>query len=173
MATVAKFGIGGIFMHRKTKRAFLVSLAVALCLSTVSYASPATDSVSANKPVTKQSISETKQITGLVIDARGLGLQRAMSPNIIDTNGRVLNAFPPFDVNWVTKNGAVEYYTDATYAEVANGHSRAGKDFIMIKAVSVRDFGRNVVISADDANKLLDTKGVIYNSKKCNVVFLQ
>jgi hypothetical protein len=158
MNAVAKYGIGGFIMHRKTKLAFLFSLALVLCLSSIVYASPA---------------SATNQITGLVIDARGLGLERAMSPNIIDTNGRVLNAFPPFDVNWVTKNGAVEYYTDATYAEVANGHSRAGKDFIMIKAVSVRDFGRNVVISADDANKLLDTKGVIYNSKKCNVVFLQ
>jgi hypothetical protein len=160
-------------MYRKTKRAFLVSLAVALCLSTVSYASPATDSASANKPATQQSISETKQITGLVIDARGLGLQRAMSPNIIDTNGRVLNAFPPFDVDWITKNGAVEYYTDATYAEVVSGKSRAGKNYIMLEAVSVRDFGRNVVISADDANKLLGTKGIIYNTKKCNVVFLQ
>lgn len=93
--------------------------------------------------------------TGLVIDARGLGrhhLQRAMSPSIVNTDGNVIygNVIP--STNFVTKNGMVDYAEDEddidlTYA----GLSRAGNHPLYIKAVKLKHFNENIVISNEDA----------------------
>lgn len=115
--------------------------------------------------------------TGLIIDARGLGgqhLQRAMSPLIIDTDGNVIygNVIPSAD--FVVKNGMVDYAEteddiDLTYA----GLSRAGNHPLYIKAVKLKHFNENVVISKEDAELVQAADHEIGFSNKTSVVFIQ
>lgn len=93
--------------------------------------------------------------TGVVIDARGLGLERVMSPLVSDDKGRKIYGHQFLDADFIVKNGMVDYITPDAINEVNSGRSRAGSNPLIIKAIAVQDFNANVVISEDDANKIL------------------
>jgi hypothetical protein len=116
-------------------------------------------------------IEQGKHITGIVIDAHGMGLETAMSPTIYDNNGQVVNNIIPDDLSWISKNGIVDYY-DSIY-EILDGKSRAGGHYILIKAVGIRDFKANPVISADDAKKLRGLPEFNEILKRATIVFIK
>jgi hypothetical protein len=116
-------------------------------------------------------IEQGKRVTGIVIDAHGMGLETAMSPTIYDKNGQTVNNIIPDDLSWISKNGIVDYY-DSIY-EVLDGKSRAGGNYILIKAIEVRDFKANPVISVDDAKKLRNLPEFNDIMKKANIVFIK
>ncbi|HEX6971650.1 MAG TPA: hypothetical protein VF234_05485, partial [Limnochordia bacterium] len=59
--------------------------------------------------------------TGLVVDARGLGVERAMSPRIYDEEGSLLYAGTGARPGEIVTHGVVAYATDI---QTAAGHSR-------------------------------------------------
>lgn len=115
--------------------------------------------------------------TGLFIDARGLDgqhLQRGMSPLIVDTDGNIIygNVIP--SAEFVAKNGMVDYAEteddiDLTYA----GLSRAGNHPLYIKALNLKHFNENIVISIEDAALVMDADHKTGFLNKTSVVFAQ
>lgn len=94
--------------------------------------------------------------TGVVVDARGLGLERVMSPRIYDETGRIIYGNMYIDPDMVVRRGMVDYVlvTESPDA-VASGRSRAGSSPIAVKAIELKDFNANVVISKADADMIL------------------
>lgn len=113
-----------------------------------------------------------KGYTGVVIDATGIEVDRCMSPVIVDTTGRIVYGDKYLDTGFVTKYGMVSYIHDQEMLDKLNaGTSRAGANPLVIKAVGAKDFNRNMVISEDDANKILMANQQNDFLRKTSVVF--
>jgi len=108
------------------------------------------------KPIQTES-SSTKQnqiITGIIIDAVGLGLRTALAPKILNESGAVV--YGGHLVNEDKQGDIVAYDTSPIDAGKLQ---RVGDSPITIKAVKVRDM-TNVVISDADAEKLSKLGGL-------------
>lgn len=98
--------------------------------------------------------------TGLIIDARGLGLQRGMSPKIVDERGNVLYAGEGADRGVIMGLGLVSYMSDPN--EALKHHRLAVHERfpytvpLIVPAVDVVDdpFRVSVVISVADAARI-------------------
>jgi len=88
--------------------------------------------------------------TGVVVDARGLGLERVMSPRIYDDSGRIIYGNMYIDPDMVVRKGMVDYA-----ASDSTDVSRAGANPITVKAIGLKDFNANVIISKADADMIL------------------
>lgn len=107
----------------------------------------------------KKEVKQVKRAgyTGVVVDARGLGLESTFSPAIYDVSGRVVYGIANVDKNLVISKGMVDY-TDVL--EEATFGSRAGDNPLVVKAVEVKG-GKNsinkvnVVLSVEDADRIL------------------
>ena len=93
--------------------------------------------------------------TGVVVDARGLGLERVMSPRIYDETGRIIYGNMYIDPDMVVHKGMVDYTASSEFEAIKIGHSRAGTNPILVKAIGLKDFNANVVISKVDADMIL------------------
>lgn len=112
--------------------------------------------------------------TGVIIDARGLGLDRVMSPRIYDEAGRVVYGNSYLDPDIVVRKGMVDYAATPEQVEDATtGHSRTGAYPLIIKAIGLKDFNSNVVISQHDADMLLAANAASGFLLKTAVVFEQ
>lgn len=104
-------------------------------------------------------LSRYKRVyTGLVVDARGLGIERGMSPRIEDTEGNLLYSGMGADFEWVIRRGIVSYMKDLHEALV---HSRLAAHELypyrlpmIVRAVGRVDDGFNasVIVRAHDAD---------------------
>lgn len=119
---------------------------------------------------------QTVAYTGVVIDAAGMGLEGTFSPVIYDTNGRIVYGAQNIDYAAAINNGMVGYARELTAA--TGGSSRAGTSPLVIKAVEVRG-GKNstnpvnVVVSVEDADKILYANAKSGFLSKCAVVFVR
>lgn len=110
--------------------------------------------------------------TGVIVDAKGLQLEPTFSPVIYDTEGRIVYGLQKLDYNFVISHGVVEYSTNLA------DNTRAGKKPLIVKAIAVRG-GKNsvnyvnVVVTKEDANKIIlaDKKNGLF--KNCAVVFVK
>ena len=84
--------------------------------------------------------------TGLVVDARGLGLRPAMSPVILTDEGVPIYGHRDLDYDLVTTKGMAGYTIDPTKAV------RAGAHPLVVKAVAVT--GNRPVITKADAEQV-------------------
>jgi hypothetical protein len=121
------------------------------------------------KPSYIGSAEDLAVYTGAVIDASGLGLEAAFSPLIVDENGRKIYGYENIDADYAVENGMAGY---ANSMDETTGNSRIGENPLKIKAVRVDD-RCNVVISADDADKLLAMNQQYGFLDKCAVVFVK
>lgn len=116
-----------------------------------------------------QSSVTSGTVTGLAIDCRGLSLERAMAPAIYDENGRIIYSSRFISDDALINNGMCDYDS----VDAMNLPSfRAGNQPLMIKPVKLRDFNRNIVVSASDGDMILSANkqfGILKNTK---VVFL-
>lgn len=109
--------------------------------------------------------------TGLIVDARGLGLERSMSPRIRFEDGSVLwagaNASPDFAI----EHGIVAYTRSVREAERLE---RAGDNPLVIEAVArhADNFRSDPVLSAEDGKYLLEASRRDGFLKKFNVIFV-
>lgn len=98
--------------------------------------------------------------TGLIIDARGLGMRRGMSPKIVDEGGNVLYAGAEADRSVIMGLGLVSYMSDPD--EVLKHHRLAVHERfpytvpLMVSAVDLVDdpFHASAVISVADAARI-------------------
>jgi hypothetical protein len=94
--------------------------------------------------------------TGIIVDARGLGLEPTFSPAIYDQTGRAIYGTKFIDPDFAVKNGMVDYAINQELVDAAeSGHSRAGSSPIIVKAIALQGNNHSVVISTEDADKIL------------------
>lgn len=102
--------------------------------------------------------------TGLVIDCAGQEISTAILPKIKSVSGKEVYAFQFLDRNIVVGRGMVNYSD-------GSNNSRAGSNPLTIPAMFVEDC--DVVVSDDDAEKILAANSKSNFLKNCAVVFLK
>ncbi|MCS7254645.1 MAG: hypothetical protein RMK18_11340 [Armatimonadota bacterium] len=120
------------------------------------------------EPVAKE--PQTKGYTGLIVDARGLKVERSMSPKVYDERGRVVYGSQMVPVHFAIEKGIVYYYTAL---EGALKDPRAGPKPLIVKAIGVRGSARqDVIVSVADGETILRENEVGHFLKRCNVIFV-
>ncbi len=104
--------------------------------------------------------------TGVIVDCRGLGLQRVMSPVIQNETGEIIYGDKDLDFDKITEIGMAEYATEI------ESTSRAGSHPLIVRAIKLNNFNSNPVLSNADAQKILITNEISGYLKNLNVVFL-
>ena len=95
--------------------------------------------------------------SGVIVDARNLGFTLNLLPKIYDTGGRLIYDYRDADSDSVSLRGLVEYARNvANISGVNRTPSRAGVKPIMVKALKVADNGCNIIISTEDADKIIE-----------------
>ena len=118
------------------------------------------------KSVTEYAALAKGDYTGLIVDCRGLGLQPVMSPVILNTNGTKIFGHKNLDVDKIVAQGMVDYVTDPQQV------ARAGDNPLVVKAVELKDFNANPVLSLADSNRVLIENHATKFLKDLKVVFL-
>ncbi len=108
--------------------------------------------------------------TGMVIDARGLQARPAMSPKILDENGKEVYGSMNVDREYAVQQGMSGYARDLTAAQ---SNPRVTNNPVSIKGIKTEGPGRaDIVIGNADAEKI---RGVMENLaflKKCRVMIV-
>jgi hypothetical protein len=108
--------------------------------------------------------------SGLVVDARGIGVKPAMAPKILSEGGQEIYGFSVVDRNWVVQQGMVGYSKDLTAAQ---SHDRVTNRPLTVKAVAASGANKtDVVISTADAQLLLGSGANLGFLEKARVVFV-
>ena len=113
--------------------------------------------------------------TGLIVDARGLGLQRGMSPRVYSQSGQLVYAGVAASFEFLQEAGIVSYGQELSPELLKRIQP---KDTIKISPLVVRALevtgspGTGVVISDDDAQAILDAMDVYDFLAEYAVVFL-
>ena len=105
--------------------------------------------------------------TGLIIDCRGKNLPKAIAPAIKSADGTTIYAYKNIGYQAAVSRGMISYSTS-----VDSGVERAGASPLTIKAVSISD-GCDVVVSAQDADKILAANKSTNFLNNCAVVFVR
>jgi hypothetical protein len=112
----------------------------------------------------------TSAITGLIIDARGLGIRPAMSPRILDQNGGVVYGPGNYTREYSIQNGVAGYAKGLDKAQVDD---RVKGNPLVIKGVATSGANKaDVVIGNSDVMKIQSantTGGVL---RDCRVLFV-
>ena len=106
--------------------------------------------------------------TGLIVNCKGLGLKSAMSPVIKNADGEPIYGHKNINPDFVVAYGMVSYADDINGKDTA----RAGNNPLVVMAVSLADHNSNPVISAKDADRVLDENQSTGFLDKCLVVLL-
>lgn len=115
--------------------------------------------------------------TGIIIDARGMNLDRCRVPKILDDSGRLIYDGTTYnlDDNVVNNIGVVGYISRPEDVRAAlAGNSRAGNAPLTgIRATSLRNHNFDVVISTADADKILAANAQSGFLSRCAIVILK
>ncbi len=115
-------------------------------------------------------IDPSRIYTGLVIDARGTGLQPAMSPKVLDESGRELYGSAYVEAEFVKRHGMAGYVKDP---EQASTNDRVEGSPLMIKAVSASGVNQtDVVVRDQDANSIRKLAKSLNFLKEARVVMV-
>ncbi|HEY9897541.1 MAG TPA: hypothetical protein V6D00_00035 [Pantanalinema sp.] len=90
------------------------------------------------------------EVTGVVLDARGLNYEPRMSPRFFDDSAHDLLEGIPFDPDKVLNDGLARW---ARAYDPAQPNARTGKNPLVIKPMRI-EVGDRLVISGADAAKL-------------------
>lgn len=108
--------------------------------------------------------------TGLIIDARGLNIQPAMSPRILDETGKEVYGTMNIDPDVVEESGVVGYMGTI---RASSGIARVGSRPLIIRATGSPDaFRQYVTISSADAQRVLSENASARFLEKCAVVLV-
>jgi hypothetical protein len=109
-------------------------------------------------------------ITGLIIDARGLGLKPSMSPQVVTDNGAVLYGPGNYPRDWAVAHGVVGYHKDPA---AAAADARVVGNPVTIKGRSTSGgLGTDVVIALADAQRVAGLDGFDEALSDCRVMFI-
>ena len=116
------------------------------------------------------SISNNTVYTGLIIDARGLGLRPALAPQVFDEKGEIVYGQRQVDREWLLKFGMASYSRDLADARA---NDRVGDNPMVVSAKEVSGANRtDVVIDDQAAETLLGVSENLTFLQDCRVIFL-
>jgi hypothetical protein len=108
--------------------------------------------------------------TGLVIDARTLGARPAMSPKVVDENGKEVYGSMNVDRQYAIQQGMTGYARDLTAAQ---SNPRVTNNPVSVKGVKADGPGKcDIVISNADAAKIRASGENLSFLKKCRVMIV-
>jgi hypothetical protein len=109
-------------------------------------------------------------VTGIIIDATGLGLRPAMSPRILNQDGSVLYGPGQYSRDYAASNGVVGY---AKSLDQAKGDSRVQGNPLVLRASSASGSSSvDVIISNTDSGALSTADASAGLLKNCRVMFV-
>ena len=108
--------------------------------------------------------------TGLIVDARGLGIRPAMAPKILNEEGKEVYGSAWINRDWAVKEGMVGYLKDPAAAQT---NPRVTDKPLLVKAVKASGDSRvDMVISNADAVTLQSASQNLSMLEKCRVIVL-
>ncbi|MBI4633176.1 MAG: LPP20 family lipoprotein [Deltaproteobacteria bacterium] len=108
--------------------------------------------------------------TGLVVDARGLQARPAMSPKILDENGKEVYGSMNVDREYAVQQGMSGYARDLTAAQ---SNSRVTNNPVTVKGLKADGQGRSdIVISNAAATAIKSAADNLTFMKKCRVMIV-
>jgi len=108
--------------------------------------------------------------TGLIVDARGFGIQTAMSPVVYDSKNKEVYGGRFADADFVEEVGIVGYMGSI---KAATGTSRVGKTPLVLRATGSPDqFHRCLSVSDEDAARIRAADKAAGFLKKCAVTIV-
>jgi len=108
--------------------------------------------------------------TGLIVNTKGLGLHPAMSPKILDEDGREVYGSAYVSREFAIRQGIVGYVKDV---ESARQNERVTSNPIIVKGTKTEGSGNsNVIISNADAGMLRDSSKNLSFLAQCRVLFV-
>ena len=109
-------------------------------------------------------------VTGLIIDARGLGVKPSMSPRILADDGSVLYGPGKYTRDFAITQGVVGYHKDI---EAAKNDTRVAGNPLTIKGVRTSGtLATDVIISMSDAQQAAGYDGFARAIDNCLVMFI-
>jgi len=108
--------------------------------------------------------------TGLIVDAKGLGLRPAMAPKILDENGNEIYGSRYVSREWAVKIGMVGYEKDVNRART---NDRVTNNPLIVRATKVDGPNQaDLVVSAMDASRIQAAAANMNFLDKCKVMFI-
>lgn len=108
--------------------------------------------------------------TGLIVDARGLGVRPAMAPKILNEDGKEVYGSAWINRDYAVREGMVGYMKDPAAAQT---NPRVADKPLMVKALKVSGDGRvDTVISNADSAMLQSASQNLSMLEKCRVIIL-
>jgi len=125
-------------------------------------------------PPEKPSVALPKEekvvYTGLVVDARGLGIRPAMAPKVVDENGQEVYGSAFVSREFAVQQGMSGYARDLTAAQ---SNTRVTNSPFTAKGLRAEGSGRSdVVVSNADASRLRSASEHLSFLKKCRVMIV-
>jgi hypothetical protein len=109
-------------------------------------------------------------ITGLVVDARGLGTRPAMSPRIVDETGKEIYGSAMVNRQYAVQQGMTGYSRDLGAAQ---SNSRVTANPLTVKGLrSIGPGKTDIVISNSDASRMLSAAENLLFMQKCRVMIV-
>ena len=109
-------------------------------------------------------------VTGLIVDARGLGLRPAMSPKIVDQNGGVVYGPGNFTREFAVKFGVAGYSKNL---EQAQQDPRVVGNPMVVKGVGVQGANKaDLVLAAGDVSRVKGAESTGKFLSNCKVMIL-
>jgi hypothetical protein len=108
--------------------------------------------------------------TGLIVDARGLGVRPAMAPKILSEDGKEVYGSAWINRDWAVREGMAGYLKDPAQAQ---SNPRVTDKPLMVKAIKTTGDARvDVVISNADAALIQGSSQNLSFLEKCRVIIL-
>jgi hypothetical protein len=108
--------------------------------------------------------------TGLIVDARGLGVRPAMAPKILNEDGKEVYGSAYISRDWAVREGMAGYMKDPAAAQA---NDRVKDKPLVVKAVKVSGDARvDIVISSADAAVIQGAAQNMNMLEKCKVIIL-
>jgi hypothetical protein len=108
--------------------------------------------------------------TGLIVDARGLGVRPAMAPKVLNEDGKEVYGSAWINRDWAVREGMAGYLKDPAQAQA---NPRVTDKPLMVKAIKASGEGRtDVVISNADAGMIHGAAQNLSFLEKCRVIIL-
>ncbi len=119
---------------------------------------------------TTPGVAQGQLYTGLIVDARGLGVRPAMAPKILNEDGKEVYGSAFINRDWAVREGMVGYLKDPAAAQA---NPRVTDKPLMVKTIKVSGDGRvDTVISNADAAALQSASQNLSMLEKCRVIIL-
>ena len=115
-------------------------------------------------------VSSGQIYTGLIVDARGLGVKPAMAPRILNEDGKEVYGSAWISRDYAVREGMVGYLKDPVLAQT---NPRVSNKPLMVKALKVSGDARvDTVITNADAAMLQSASENLSMLQKCRVIIL-